>query len=148
MTTPRPLWLTLAPGIFLFLWSMGYPIAKVGLLYAEPMTLLTMRYAAVIILMAALFAILRPPLPKTRRDWAHVAFVGFLIQAIYFGMSYFAFRAGVAAGTVALIMSLQPILVALIAPALVGRGDWLQDVGRACAWAGGGRDRHRGAVND
>lgn len=116
MTTPKPLWLALAPVMFLCLWSMGYVVAKIGLQYAEPMTLLTLRYAAVVVIMGLLFLILRPPLPKTRADWGHVAFVGFLLQAIYFGMSYFAFRAGVAAGTVALIMSLQPIIVAIIAP--------------------------------
>lgn len=116
MTTPKPLWLALAPVMFLCLWSMGYVVAKIGLQYAEPMTLLTLRYAAVVVIMGVLFLILRPPLPKTRADWGHVAFVGFLLQAIYFGMSYFAFRAGVAAGTVALIMSLQPIIVAIIAP--------------------------------
>lgn len=102
--------------MFLCLWSTGYPVAKIGLQYAEPMTLLVLRYVAVVVIMAALFLILRPPLPKSRADWGHVAFVGFLIQAIYFGMSYFAFRSGVAAGTVALIMSLQPIIVAIIAP--------------------------------
>jgi len=116
VTTPKPLWLTLAPVMFLCLWSMGYVVAKIGLKYAEPMTLLALRYAAVVVIMGLLFLILRPPLPKTPADWGHVAFVGFLIQAIYFGMSYFAFRAGVAAGTVALIMSLQPIIVAIIAP--------------------------------
>lgn len=116
MTPPKPLWLALAPVMFLCLWSTGYVVAKIGLQYAEPMTLLTLRYAAVVVIMSLLFLILRPPLPKTRADWGHVAFVGFLIQAIYFGMSYFAFRSGVAAGTVALIMSLQPIIVAIIAP--------------------------------
>lgn len=116
MTTPKPLWLALAPAMFLCLWSMGYVVAKIGLQYAEPMTLLVLRYAAVVVIMAVLFLVLRPPLPKTRADWGHVAFVGLLIQAGYFGMCYFAFRAGVAAGTVALIMSLQPIIVAIIAP--------------------------------
>ena len=116
MTPPKPLLLALAPVMFLCLWSMGYVVAKIGLKYAEPMTLLVLRYTAVVVIMAVLFLILRPPLPKTPADWGHVAFVGFLIQAIYFGMSYFAFRAGVAAGTVALIMSLQPIIVAIIAP--------------------------------
>ena len=113
---PKPLWLALAPAMFLCLWSMGYVVAKIGLQYAEPMTLLVLRYAAVVVIMAVLFLVLRPPLPKTRADWGHVAFVGLLIQAGYFGMCYFAFRAGVAAGTVALIMSLQPIIVAIIAP--------------------------------
>lgn len=130
MNAPKPLWLTLAPVMFLCLWSTGYVVAKIGLQYAEPMTLLALRYAAVVVIMAVLFLILRPPLPKTRADWGHVAFVGFLIQAIYFGMSYFAFRSGVAAGTVALIMSLQPIIVAIIAPR------WSGEAIGAAMWVG------------
>lgn len=112
----RPLWLILAPFIFLLLWSVGYSVAKIGLLYTDPMTLLALRFGCVILIMAALFVVLRPPLPKTRPDWLHLAFVGFLLQAVYFGMNYFAFNSGVGAGTLALFMSFQPILVALIVP--------------------------------
>lgn len=125
----RPTILAIAPLLFLLLWSTGYAVAKVGLQYAEPMTLLTLRFGLVVAIMATLFVILRPPLPKTRADWGHLAIVGFLIQATYFGMSYMAFSAGVAAGTVALLMSLQPIIVALLAPAWtaekIGRNQWI-----------------------
>ncbi len=129
MQTQRPLWLIAAPVVFLMLWSGGYPVAKVGLQYTQPMTLLTFRFGVVVVLMLVLFAILRPPVPKTRAEWGHLAFVGFLIQAVYFGLSYFAFASGVAAGTVALFMSLQPVLVALIVPRWagerVGQSQWL-----------------------
>lgn len=118
--TQRPLWLSAAPFIFLILWSTGYAVAKIGLQYTEPMTFLVMRFACVVIFMAVLFAVIRPPLPKTRGEWGHVAFVGFLIQAVYFGSNYFAFDAGIGAGTLALLMSLQPIVVALIAPKWTG----------------------------
>ncbi|MEO5619618.1 MAG: DMT family transporter, partial [Cypionkella sp.] len=39
---------------------------------------------------------------------------------VYFGLCYAAFKSGVSASTVAIIVCLQPILVALSAPALVG----------------------------
>ena len=120
MNGERPLWLTLAPVMFLGLWSAGYAVAKVGLQYSEPMTLLALRFGLVVIVMAVAFIILRPPLPKKPMDWVHLAVVGFLIQSVYFGLCYIAFRAGVAAGTVALLMSLQPILVALLAPTWTG----------------------------
>lgn len=120
MSVRKPGWLVAAPILFLILWSGGYAVAKVGLLYAEPMTLLALRYFLVIIFMALLFVILRPPLPKTRMEWGHLAMVGFLIQSVYFGMCYLAFYAGVAAGTVALLMSLQPVLVGLTAPRWTG----------------------------
>ncbi len=120
MISSRPLWLTLAPVMFLALWSAGYAVAKVGLQYSEPMTLLALRFGLVVIIMAIAFVIMRPPLPNKPMDWVHLAVVGFLIQSVYFGLCYIAFRAGVAAGTVALLMSLQPILVALLAPSWTG----------------------------
>lgn len=128
----RPLWLTLAPFIFLMLWAMGYSFAKIGLLYTDPMTLLALRFGSVVIIMGALFAVLRPPLPKTRADWVHLAFVGFLIQAVYFGMCYYAFNSGIGAGTLALLMSFQPILVALLAP-LDKRSRWAAHMDRVGA---------------
>lgn len=116
MPETKPLWLLLAPVMFLLLWSGGYIVAKIGLRHAEPMTLLAIRYALVVLAMGVLFLILRPPLPRSFVEWGHLALVGLLIQVAYFGFCYLAFQDGVASGTVALIMSLQPILVALVAP--------------------------------
>jgi len=116
----KPWWLIAAPVIFLFLWSGGYVVAKVGLVYSPPLTLLALRFACVVVLMAVLFVFIRPELPKTAKGWGHLAMVGLLMQTVYFGMSYIAFMNGIAAGTAALIMSLQPILVAIIAPGWSG----------------------------
>lgn len=121
-SSSKPIWLLCAPFIFLGLWAGGYPVAKVGLQYTDPMTMLALRYATVVVIMAVIFVVLRPPLPKEKRDWLHLAVVGFLFQAVYFGFCYIAFEAGVAAGTAALIMSLQPILVGLLAPLWTGEG--------------------------
>ena len=120
MVTDRPQWLTLAPALFLCLWSGGYVAAKVGLAYAEPLTLLAIRYSVVVSIMAAVFLVLKPPLPKNRIDWLHLAIVGFLIQSVYFGMCYLAFKTGIAVGTLALFLSLQPILVGLAMPTWTG----------------------------
>lgn len=112
----KPLWLRLAPAIFLLLWSGGFSFAKFGLAHAEPVTLLVLRYALVLAVLLPLALVLRPPLPRRRRDWGHLIVVGLLIQAVYFGLSYYAFYLGISAGGVALIVALQPILVALIVP--------------------------------
>lgn len=114
------LWLRGAPALFLLLWSLGFPVAKIGVAHADPITFLALRYALVLALLLPLFAWLRPPLPKRGRDWLHLAVVGFLIQAVYFGLCYTAFAFGISAGLLALVVSLQPILVALLAPAFVG----------------------------
>lgn len=116
----RPFWLRAAPFVFLILWSAGFPVAKLGLEHAQPLTLLALRYVSVVVLLAPVALILRPPLPKTWTQAGHVAVVGFLIQVVYFGLCYVAFKAGVSAGTVAIVVCLQPILVALAAPRLVG----------------------------
>ena len=118
--TKRPLWLAAAPVIFLVLWSAGFGIAKLGLQHAEPLTLLALRYVCVLVLLLPAALILRPPMPKTLRAWADIAVTGFLIQVVYFGLCYVAFKSGVSAGGVAIIVCLQPILVALAAPRFVG----------------------------
>jgi len=128
--TKRPLWLAAAPVIFLVLWSAGFGIAKLGLQHAEPLTLLALRYTCVLALLIPVALILRPPMPKTLRAWADIAVVGFLIQVVYFGLCYVAFKSGVSAGGVAIIVCLQPILVALAAPRFVG------EVVSRKAWAG------------
>ncbi len=116
----RPLWLIAAPVIFLLLWSAGFGIAKLGLQHAPPLTLLAMRYVLVLVILLPLAAVIRPPLPRTWRAWVDVAVVGFLIQVVYFGLCYVAFKSGTSAGAVAIVVCLQPILVALIAPRFVG----------------------------
>ena len=130
MQDDKPFWLMLAPVIFLLLWAGGYTVAKIGLDYAPPMTLLALRFGFVVLIMAALFLILRPPLPKTPAEWGHLAFVGVMIQTVYFGLNYLGFVNGIPAGTSALIMSMQPIAVALIAPRWAG-----ENVGLA-QWGG------------
>ena len=137
MAAQRPAWLILAPFIFLCLWSGGYTVAKIGLIHAEPMTLLALRYFLVVAIMAVFFVVLRPALPKTPAEWLHLAMVGFLIQTIYFGLTYLALRADVAAGTVALLMSLQPILVGLTAPRWTGEAiGWRRWAGLALGLLG------------
>jgi drug/metabolite transporter (DMT)-like permease len=115
-TTAPPTWLTFAPGIFLVMWSTGYVGAKFGLGYIEPMTFLTLRFACVVVIMAVLFVIIRPPLPNTQAEWMHLAIVGFLLQAMYFGMCYMSFSTGLSVGTLSLILAMQPIIVGLVAP--------------------------------
>ncbi len=115
-TDHRPLWLLLAPAIFLVLWSGGYSIAKLGIRHADPLTFLALRYAVVMVILVPFAIAMRPAWPRRLAEWLHIAFVGFLIQGVYFGLCYLAFNAGASAATVAIIVCLQPILVGLIAP--------------------------------
>ena len=120
MSGSKPIWLIFAPVIFLVLWSGGFSVAKLGIQHAEPLGFLALRYTCVLVLLAPMLAILRPPMPRRFSEWLHLVIVGTLIQTIYFGLSYLAFTAGVSAGGVAIIVCLQPILVGLIAPRFAG----------------------------
>ena len=115
-TASRPLWLVLAPAIFLILWSGGFSIAKLGIRHAEPLTFLALRYVIVLIILTPFAIAMKPKWPRRLVQWFHIAMVGFLIQAFYFGLCYLAFYAGASSGTVAIIVCLQPILVGLAAP--------------------------------
>ena len=106
------------PALFVLLWSSGFTFVALGLPHSEPITFLALRYVIVVAVLAVAFAVVRPPLPR-RRAWLDLAIVGFLLQAVYFGLFYLAIDR-VAPATVALIVCLQPVLVALLAPALVG----------------------------
>ncbi|MCD0504317.1 DMT family transporter [Bordetella petrii] len=119
-TAHSPAWLSYAPALFLLLWSCGFVFLKLGLSYADPLTFLALRYACVVVLVGIAFAWVRPALPATPAAWLHLAVVGLLLQAGYFACTYLSLKYGVSAGAVALITSQQPILVALLAPALAG----------------------------
>ena len=136
-TSQKPLWLILAPVAFTVLWAGGYSIAKVGLQYAEPMTLLSMRFSSVVILLVPFYFFFKPALPKRSADWLHLVVVGVLMQAVYFGFCWWAFKTGVSAGVLAIFMSLQPILVAILAPKLAKeKVSWLRWFGLLLGLAG------------
>ena len=125
-----PAWLKAAPVLFLLLWSGGFAFAKIGLEHAPPMTFLALRYWFALMMLLVVLIGLRPPVPRRAADWGHLMAVGILVQGLYFGLSYFSFWFGLSAGTMALIVSMQPILVGLLAPQLVA-----ERVGVA-RWAG------------
>ena len=112
--------LALAPALFLLLWSGGFTVAKIGLSYSDPLTLLAIRYGCVVVLLLPLYFIYKPALPNGRSQWVNLIVVGFLIQVVYFGTAWMAFVKGSSAGSLALITSLQPILVALLMPLVSG----------------------------
>ena len=109
-----------APAVFLLLWSAGFSFVALGLPDTEPITFLALRYAAVVALLLPAMVVLRPPLPARRRDWLDLVVVGLVLQAAYFNLLYIALDLEASAATVALIVSLQPILVALLAPRVTG----------------------------
>jgi len=114
----QPAWLLLAPLVFLLLWSAGYSAVKIGLQWVEPFYLLSLRYVLVLAVLLPAMAVLRPPLPASADSWRHLIVVGLLIQGLYFGATNLAIGVGASAAALGIILALQPILVALLAPRL------------------------------
>jgi drug/metabolite transporter (DMT)-like permease len=117
----EPFFWRAAPFIFLTFWSGGYSFAKLGLAHVEPMTLLALRYGLAVVALLPLLLIRKPRWPASARHWGAIALTGFLIQCVYFGLAYLAMKRGMNAGTTAIIMALQPILVALFLSLTTGQ---------------------------
>ena len=108
-----------APPLFILLWSSGFIFVKVALADIDPLTLLAVRYALVELLLLPLGLVLRLRLPRGI-VWLHLAVVGLLVQATHFAAINLALARGFPPAASALITSLQPILVGLLAPWLAG----------------------------
>jgi drug/metabolite transporter (DMT)-like permease len=127
---PHALGVSLAiPTLFVLLWSSGFVAAKIGLGEIEPLTFLTLRFGLVTFLMLGVALAMGAPWPKTWGEVGHLAILGLMMQAIYFGAAWISMSMCVGAGTSALIVSMQPVLTAIVAGRLlgevVGRRQWL-----------------------
>ena len=130
LASKSPALASVAPLLFVVLWSTGFIGAKLGLPDCEPLTLLSLRYAAVLVLMGAVALATRAPWPADRMQWLHIGVSGLLIHAVYLGGVFTAIRLGLPAGVTALVVGLQPVLTAL------GAGLMLRERVRATQWAG------------
>jgi drug/metabolite transporter (DMT)-like permease len=112
--------LRVAPIIFLLLWSGGYTAVRIAIRHVGPMSLLALRYAIVVMLLLVAVAVLRPAFPRGWRAYVQLGVIGLLVQVGYFGFTNLALAAGVSVAVTALIGSLQPVIVAVVAPWTVG----------------------------
>jgi len=110
---------SLAPGLFVFLWSTGFIGAKFGLPYAAPLSFLLVRYLLVIALMLLLAWATRAPWPKGGRLWLRIGISGLLVHAVYLGGVYLSIANGLPVGVSSIIVGLQPLLTAVGAAALL-----------------------------
>jgi drug/metabolite transporter (DMT)-like permease len=114
---------------FVAVWGGGYVVTKVGLQYAPPFTLLTLRFCFGLACLVPVILLLKPLWPRTRVEVAHLVVAGLLMHAVQLGGSHYAQYLGMSAGVTALVISCQPLLTALIAWRSLGEklrpGQWL-----------------------
>lgn len=107
------------PWVFVLIWSTGFVVARLGMPHAPPLGFLSVRYALSVACFALWIALARVALPP-RAQWIHLGVSGVLMHAGYLGGVWSAVKAGMGAGTVALLVGLQPVLTAIWLSATAG----------------------------
>lgn len=108
------------PLVFVLIWSTGFVVARYGMPHAPPMSFLAVRYLLSVLCFGVWIAWVRAAWPRGPRQWGHLALTGVLMHAGYLGGVWAAVKHGIGAGTVALIVGLQPLLTALWVNARAG----------------------------
>lgn len=109
----RNSWQRAMPMVFVLIWSTGFIVARFGMPHAPPGTFLSIRYALSLLCFGVWIVWARVPWPQSRAQWLHLGVTGVLMHAGYLGGVWAAVRAGMGAGTIALLVGLQPVLTAL-----------------------------------
>ncbi|MDQ6628841.1 MAG: DMT family transporter [Pseudomonadota bacterium] len=101
------------PWLFVLIWSTGFIVARLAMPHSPPFAFLSWRFALSALCFVAWIVLARVDWPGSSRQWVHLAITGVLMQAGYLGGVWSAVHAGIGAGTVALLVGLQPVLTAL-----------------------------------
>ena len=109
------------PWVFVLIWSTGFVVARLGMPHAPPLGFLAIRYALSVLCFAVWVVAVQAEWPSGTRQWLHLGVTGVLMHAGYLGGVWSAVKSGIGAGTVALLVGLQPVLTAI----------WLTRVGSA-----------------
>jgi len=109
------------PWVFVLIWSTGFVVARLAMPHAPPFLFLTVRFALSAVCFFVWIALAHAAWPASRAQWGHLAITGVLMQAGYLGGVWSAVKSGIGAGTVALLVGLQPVLTALWVTATASR---------------------------
>jgi drug/metabolite transporter (DMT)-like permease len=105
--------LRLMPWLFVLIWSTGFVVARYGMPHAPPFSFLCMRFVLSALCFGVWITLARAPWPTDRAQWWHLAVSGVLMHAGYLGGVWTAVKQGMGAGTIALLVGLQPVLTAI-----------------------------------
>jgi drug/metabolite transporter (DMT)-like permease len=106
--------------LFVLLWSTGFVGAKYGLPYADPFVFLSVRVLIAAALLLVLVRVMKMPILIGKSAIMRSSLIGFFLHACYLGGVFYAISQGLPAGVAAVVTSLQPVLVSLIAVKVLG----------------------------
>lgn len=109
-----------APVIFVALWSTGFVGAKYGLPYADPFIFLAIRVLIASVTLFAVATIIKSPIAIGASAIRRSSLIGFFLHACYLGGVFYSISKGLPAGVAAVVTSVQPVLVSLLAVKVLG----------------------------
>jgi drug/metabolite transporter (DMT)-like permease len=113
VSAERDRFIAAMPWLFVGIWSTGFVVARLAMPHAPPFGFLSYRFALSALCLTAWVVIARAGWPNGRAQWGHLLVTGVLMQAGYLGGVWAAVKAGLGAGTAALLVGLQPVLTAV-----------------------------------
>ncbi len=105
--------------VYIFLWASAYVPSKIASVESSPLWFLVVRFTTAGLVMAAIAVALRHRFPSTARGWAIAAVLGVLANSLYLGLTYTALH-HLSSGMGAIVASTNPLVLALVAPRLLG----------------------------
>ena len=111
---------SVAPILFVLLWSTGFVGAKYGLPFADPFIFLSVRVLIAALILFAVAALMKLPIAIGASAISRSSLIGFFLHACYLGGVFFSISKGLPAGVAAVVTSLQPVLVSLLAVKVLG----------------------------
>ncbi|WP_371325354.1 DMT family transporter [Dechloromonas sp. ZY10] len=105
---------------FALLSGSGFVGARLGLPHAGPFAFLALRFALAALLLAGLARLVGAPWPQSWRAGRDYALAGLLGVGLFSLGVFHSIAGGVPAAVSALIIALQPLLIAVLAPWLLG----------------------------
>jgi drug/metabolite transporter (DMT)-like permease len=109
----RQLLVRAMPWLFVLIWSTGFVVARYAMPHAPPFKFLVMRYVLSFACFVVWVLAAGISWPARWSQRLHLGVVGALLHAGYLGGVWAAVKSGIGAGTVALIVGLQPVLTAV-----------------------------------
>ena len=108
------------PFLFVVLYGSGFVGAKLGLPHAGPFEFLALRFGIGAVLLTGIALVLRAPWPQLSIDVLHIGIAGLLMIGVFSAGVFYSLVLGVSPAVSALIIALQPIVVALGAGPVLG----------------------------
>jgi drug/metabolite transporter (DMT)-like permease len=104
-----------------FFYALGYPIGALAVSVMSPMAVLVFRFGLAAAILSGWALLVRVTWP-TRRTLVHVMITGLLTQVFQFVCLYLALMHGAPAVLAAVVISMNPVVTALLAAVFLGEG--------------------------